>query len=247
MKKAYKRILLAIGAIVVVLALLSIGYLIKARSIMKGMTPVETKQIIENVYAIRDSFANFYLIRDGEHYIAIDAGNKPGNIQKELKKLYIKPGEIEAVLLTHTDGDHVAGIRLFKNAEVYLSKPEEKMINGEESRFFIFGNKIDTEKYKIIEDQQIINIGNIKIKGFLTPGHTTGSMCYLVNDKFLFTGDALRLTKGKVEPFVGFFNRDTEKAEQSISIITRIPEAQFIFTAHYGYSDDYRNAVKEWK
>ncbi|MFA5970735.1 MAG: MBL fold metallo-hydrolase [Lentimicrobiaceae bacterium] len=245
MKKIYKRIFIVSGALILIVVL-SIAYLLKARSVIKEMTPVETGETVKNVYSVKDSFVNFYMIRDGENYIAIDAGNDKSNIQQELKKLDIDNGKVVAILLTHTDGDHVAGISLFKNADVYLSKQEEQMINGNKSRFLVFGNKIDSDKYILIEDQQIINMGNTKIQCFLVPGHTPGSTCYLINDSLLFTGDALRLSQGKVEKFYGFFNMDTETASQSIGKIVQIPGVQYLFTAHNGYSDDFKKAARDW-
>jgi len=246
MKKSFKRILSGIGILVIMLVVLSIGYFLKARSIMKGMAAVETREIVTNVFSIKDSFVNFYLVKNGEHYIGIDAGNDKSNIRQELKKLNIEPDKIVAVLLTHTDGDHVAGISLFKNAIIYISKQEEQLLNGEKSRFFLFGNKIDSDKYKLVEDQQVMNIEGVKIQGFLTPGHTPGSMCYLVNDALLFTGDALRLNQGKVDKFYNFFNMDSETATQSIGKIIRIPGVHYIFTAHNGYIDNFNNAIKDW-
>ena len=245
MKKSYKRLLLALGAFVLVLIILFIGYFLKARSIMKGMVTVETMKIVENVFSVQDSFANFYLVKSGGNYIAIDAGNDKEKIELELRKLKIEPDKIIAVLLTHTDGDHVAGISLFKNADIYLSRQEEQLLNGEKSRFFVFGNKIDTDKYKLIDDQQILNIESTKIQGLLTPGHTTGSMCYLVNDSLLFTGDALQLNHGKIETFYSFFNMDTETASQSIRKIMHIPGVKYIFTAHNGYTDVFNNEIKD--
>ena len=44
------------------------------------------------------------------------------------------------------------------------------------------------EKY--IKDNDIINVGNLKIKVIHTPGHTEGGVCYLIEDK-LFSGDTL--------------------------------------------------------
>jgi hydroxyacylglutathione hydrolase len=246
MKKRYKRILAGFGAIMLILLLFFIGYLLKARSIMKGMTTTETMEIAKNVFSIKDSFVNVYLVKNGEHYIAIDAGNDKANIEQELKKLNIQPEKIKAVLLTHTDSDHSAGISLFKNAGIYLSEQEEQLLNGEKSRFFIFGNKIDSEKYELIKDQQILNIEGIKIQGILTPGHTPGTMCYLVNDTLLFTGDALRLNKGKVEKFYNFFNVDSETAAQSIGKIIRIPGVRYLFTAHNGYTNNFQYAIKDW-
>jgi len=246
MQKFQKGILKASGVIIITSVILSIGYWIKARSVISEMSTLETGEVCKNVFAIKDTFTNIYLIKDGDNYVAIDAGNKPGNIQEELKKLNIEPGKIRTVLLTHSDGDHVAGIGLFQNAGIYLSKQEEQMINGETSRFFIFGNKLGKQEYQLIDDQQILSIGNIKIQGFLTPGHTPGSMCYLVNDSLLFSGDALRLNNGKVEEFVGFLNMDSETAVRSIGQIIEIQKIKYIFTAHYGYSDNFSNAIKEW-
>lgn len=246
MKKILKRVLLGIGIVILMIVLFFVGYMIKAKSELKIMTSVVTNEIVDNIFSVQDSFSNLFLIKDSAQYIAIDGGNNLDVVSEELKKLNINPDKIVAVLLTHTDGDHVASLKLFKNAKIYLSEQEEQLINGEKSRFLFFGNIIDNKEYTLIEDQQIFNIGNIKIKGILTPGHTPGSMSYLINSKYLFTGDALSIKAGKIEKFNEFFNMDTETAIKSIEKITRIPEAEYIFSAHYGYSDDYKNAIKDW-
>lgn len=244
MKRTLKGILAGLGTVVILIVLLLGGYMIKAKSEIKTLSPVETMEIVSNLFSVKDSFVNLFLIKDSSQYIAIDAGNNLEAISGELKKLNIDPEKIIAVLLTHTDGDHVAAIKLFRNAKVYLSRPEEQLLNGKKSRFFIFGNRIDTKTYTLIDDQQVINIGNTRIKGILTPGHTAGSMCYLVNDKYLFTGDALSLKNGKIDRFNEFFNVDTKTAIASMANITAIPEAEYILTAHHGYTNDYKNAVK---
>ncbi len=246
MKKPVKRILLAIGIIIFLVVVFFVGYMLKAKSAIKTFSPIETKEITENVFAIQDSFSNLFLIKDGESFIAIDAGNNLEAVSVEFKKLQINPDQVSAVLLTHSDGDHVAAISLFKNANVYLSEQEEQLLNGEKSRFLFFGNKIDTKEYTLIKNQQEFKIGNTKIKGILTPGHTPGSMCYLANDKYLFVGDALSLKNGKIDLMNTFFNMDTETATKSMSLITKIPDATYIFTAHYGFTDDYKNAVASW-
>ena len=244
MRRIFKRILLGIGILVILIALLFGGYMIKANSEIKKLSPVETKEIVGNIFSIKDSFVNLYLIKDSSQYIAVDAGNNADAISGELKKLNINPDKITALLLTHTDGDHVAAVKLFRNAKVYLSRQEELLLTGKKSRFLIFGTKIDTKIYTLIDDQQVIKIGNTKVKGILTPGHTYGSMCYLINDKYLFTGDALSLKNGKIDKFNEFFNTDTKTAIASMAKIMAIPEAEYIFTAHHGYSNDYKNAVK---
>jgi hydroxyacylglutathione hydrolase len=246
MKKIFKRILWTIGIVVAIMVFFSTAYILKFRSEAKVMCPTETKEIVDGIFSIKDSFVNMFLIKDSDQYVAIDAGNNSKTILTELKKINIDPDKIKAVMLTHTDGDHVAGLKLFKNAKIYFSIPEEQMINGKKSRFLFVGNKIYSKNYSLLEDQQIIIIGKTKIMGILTPGHTAGSMCYLINDKYLFTGDALSLKAGKIDKFNDFFNVDSKTAVRSMSKITNLPSAEYIFSAHYGYTADYRNAVKDW-
>ncbi len=246
MKKKAKRIFSGIVGVVLVIVLLFLGYFLVAKSMIKKMSPVETGEIVKNVFSVKDSFVNFYFIKHGENYIAVDAGNNKNAIKQELKRLNIEAGKVDAIFLTHTDGDHLGGISLFKNGNIYLSRPEEQLLNGNKSRFFIFGNKIESNKYVLTEDQQTINIGDTKIQCFLTPGHTPGSMCYLVNDSLLFTGDALKLNNGKVEKFYRLFNMDSETACQSIGEIAHIPGVHYLFTAHNGYTNDFDSAFNYW-
>lgn len=246
MKKILKRTLIGIGIVLLLLILASVGFFLKFKSETKDMKVLETGKIVDNIFSIKDSFVNMFLIKDSDQYIAIDAGTSLKNVTAELTKLNINPNKVIAVMLTHTDQDHVASLKLFTNAKVYLGRPEEQMINGQKSKFLFFGNHIYQKNYFLLDDQQIVQAGNIKIKGILTPGHTSGSMCYLINDKYLFTGDALRLKSGKVTEFNHFFNMDSKMARKSISKIANLQGAEFIFTAHSGFTADYTNAVKGW-
>ena len=207
------------------------------------MNVIETKEIVHNIFAVNDAFVNMFLLKDGDNYVAIDAGNDINAITTELKKLGINPEKVSAVLLTHSDGDHVGALTLFKNATIYLSKDEEQMINGKTARMMSKYNKIDTKVYTLLNDQQTIRHGNLSIKGILTPGHTPGSMCYLVNGKYLFVGDAFGLKNGKVDKPNMKYTGDMKTAIQSFDKIIKIPKAQYIFTAHTGYSINYKNAI----
>jgi glyoxylase-like metal-dependent hydrolase (beta-lactamase superfamily II) len=220
------------------------GFILKMKSEMKKMKVTETKEIVHNVYAINDSFVNMFLVKDNDKYLAIDAGNDINVINAELKKLNIDTEKVSAVFLTHTDGDHVAALTLFKNARVYLSKDEEQMINGKTARMMKSHNKIDIKTYTLIGDQQTIIVGNLSIKGILTPGHTPGSMSYLINNKYLFVGDAFGLKNGRMIKPNKLYTMDMETAVKSFDKIRNLPNAKFIFTAHTGFSNDYKHAVK---
>jgi hydroxyacylglutathione hydrolase len=244
MKKIVKRISIGIGTLIVIIAIVLGGFYLKMKSELKKMNVTETKEVVQNVYAIKDSFVNMFLVKDNDNYVAIDAGNEVNVIAEELKKLNIDPGKISAVFLTHTDGDHVAALKLFKNATVYLAKEEEQMINGKTARMMAKHNVIDAKKYTLLDDQQKIEIGHIRIKGILTPGHTPGSMSFLINGKYLFVGDAFGLKDGKVEKPNKFFSKDIDTAIKSFDKINNLPGTEYIFTAHTGYTKDYTNAVK---
>jgi hydroxyacylglutathione hydrolase len=247
MKKTLKIGILALSFLAVLVIIFFAWYGIKAKSEIKKMSPADTGQLTESVFTIKDTFVNLYLVKSGDNYVAIDAGTSVEGVKEGLSKLNISPDNIVAVFLTHTDSDHVKGLALFTRATIFLSKVEEKMITGEISRFFLFKNSILGRPYNVILDHQILNLLNLKVQGILVPGHTPGSMCYLVNDKYLFTGDALSLKGGIIAGFNEFFNMDTKTALQSMVNIANLPEAEYIFTAHYGFTDDYEDAVRKLK
>ncbi len=233
------RWLLGIGLFIIALSIL---YLIVFRSTVRKMTPAETDRLTEDVYAVRDKYVNMYLVRDGNDFIAIDAGIRPGAVKAQMKKLGIDPDRVKAVFLTHTDADHAGGVSLFKNAVVYLHEDEEQMINGETGRVMWIGNKMSVPDYRLL-DEKVIRTGDLKIDPVPTPGHTTGLTCYIVNDKYLFTGDAVSLENGVIGLFPRYINKNGRKARKSIDNITGLEGVQYLFTGHHGYTADYNSAV----
>ena len=169
MKKFFRKLLWTLAGIVSLIVVFMITYLIIAKSAMKTMMPVETRQVTDDVYSVRTRYVNMYLVKDGDHFIAIDAGINKGAVKDELKKLDIDPDRVRAVLLTHSDSDHAGGISLFEKAVIYLPEDEEQVINGETGRFLWFGNKIDTENYKLLKDKSF-RIGDVKIQMVPYPG-----------------------------------------------------------------------------
>jgi glyoxylase-like metal-dependent hydrolase (beta-lactamase superfamily II) len=247
MNKILKRILIGVGILVGLVSLVVVGFLLKFNSETKKMHAIETGLIVDNIYAVKNDFVNMFLIKDSTNYIAIDAGKDLDVVEAELKKLNIDPKKVTTVLLTHTDPDHAAGLPLFTNAKVYLSKYEVDMLTGEQQKIPGVSNSISVKDYNLLENNETKTFANIKVFNILTEGHTTGSLCYLINDKYLFTGDILSLKNGKIDISVKFLDLDHDLATKSISKITKLPTATHIFTAHFGYSDNYTEAVKDWK
>jgi hydroxyacylglutathione hydrolase len=246
MKKFLSKLMRWILGIVLFLTVLAIIYMFVFRSSVKKMTPSDTARLTEDVYAVKDKYVNMYLVRDGSDFIAIDAGIKPAAIKAQMKKLDIDPDRIKAIFLTHTDSDHAGGVSLFKNAVIYLHEDEEQMINGETGRVMWIGNKINVQDYRLLDDK-VIRTGDLKIDPVPTPGHTTGLTCYIVNDKYLFTGDAVSLQNGVIGLFPKYINKNSRKARKSVDNITGLEGVQYVFTGHHGYSADYDFAVRGYK
>lgn len=207
---------------------------------------MDTAEIIDNISVVRDGYANMFFVKTDENYIAIDAGKSPKIVEQEAQKLNIDLKKVVAVFITHSDFDHVASVNLFPNAQIYISKEEVQMIDGSTFRLLISKNKFKAD-YKTLENNEIIKIGNTTIEGILVPGHTYGLMCYLINRKYLFTGDAIGLKNGKVKILNHFFNKDSKMLRQSLLKLSERTEIQYIFTAHFKYSDDFNSAFKEFK
>ena len=211
----------------------------RGREIAK-MNHLETEEMVHGIYAIKTKNANFYVIKSKAGYIAIDAGGGGKKVAKaELDKLGIDPEKVTAVLLTHTDFDHTSALGLFTNARVYISKQEVQVIDGSTPRLFnLFNNRLK-HAYTTIENDSNMEFDGLNVKPILTPGHTTGSMSYLVDGKYLFVGDALSLADGKVKLFNALFNMDDEVQKQSIAKLAKIQGVEYVFTAHYGFAKGY--------
>lgn len=84
---------------------------------------------------------------------------------------------LKAVAETHIHADH-------------LSRAKQLADDLETQLLLPVPNKI-TFAYKRIEDGQVINLGKIQIKIIATPGHTMESVCFLVKDEVLLSGDTI--------------------------------------------------------
>ncbi|MBQ7949191.1 MAG: MBL fold metallo-hydrolase [Clostridia bacterium] len=138
--------------------------------------------------------ANTYaLTEDGKTAILIDPAQP--RVESELIKRGLLPAY---VLLTHCHFDHVGGVSALQasGAKVFCSAAEKPLIGTVADMFDAFG--APRLPYKIdetFEDGEEKMLGDIRVKMLWTPGHTSGSACYLITAKdggrYLFTGDTL--------------------------------------------------------
>jgi len=202
MKKTIKIILIVLAAVLAV----ALGIGLYFASPMLAMKPVETGQISgidPPVYALRSGRGNLYLVdTNAGGWLMIDAGASADSVEAGLTELGIEPAQVRWILLTHSHGDHVAGLPLFSEAARNLRAGDKFLV------------------------------GDIEIDCVAVPGHTPDSMAYLVNGRYLFTGDALRYSNGKMS--VHPFTQDKAQAQASIEKIKSLADDAMILTSHYG-------------
>ncbi len=138
------------------------------------------------------------------------------------------------ILLTHSDGDHIGSIGLFKNARVYMHKDEEQMINGKNGKFPLVRFKWKFGPYTLFNSNDTLTLQGMKIRVYHIPGHTPGSCCFLIGNDYLATGDNVIPKDGKYDHFINFFNMDTKMQETAIKTLPASNTVRFVLTAHNG-------------
>ena len=235
MKHAKKRIWLIIsgvGLILAVIVLLNVFPLL-------SMHPVETGEILDTgIYAVKNNKNNLFLIKAEDGYIVIDAGSDVNGIEDTLKEIEVSPLDVKYVLLTHTDSDHVSALSLFSNAKIFMSEDELQMIDGTTKRNIFSKNvlpeNIDLNQIILLTDGEKINLSGFNIESVKAPGHTLGSMAYIIEEQYLFTGDAVKVSGNTMTPHPFTMNEQT--ALETIQMLMEtIDESRLVLTAHYGY------------
>ena len=122
--------------------------------------------------------------------VAIDVGGDSGFLKLECLKKGI---EITDILLTHGHFDHIAGTYDFykDGVKIYMGEKELGFISDDSLNLSYMFNT-DIKKFEAIgvKDGDVLNLNGIEIKVLETPGHTKGSVSYIVEDK-IFDGDVL--------------------------------------------------------
>lgn len=246
MKKPVKRIIIITSSVIGLIIVSLAAFIVIMTMETKDMAPIPTGEVVPGIFAVSDSNVNLFILKSDSGYVVIDACRDANLVEKEIQSLAIDPNEVNAVLLTHSDADHAGAISLFKNADVYLSKEEEQLINGTTRRLFIFRNSLNCD-YQLLLDGQEIVLDGLNVKCILTPGHTPGSMSYLVNRKWLFGGDCIRLTDGKAVLFNKALGMDQAKQRESMKKLAVLQGVEYLFTAHHGFTDQFAEAFLDIK
>jgi glyoxylase-like metal-dependent hydrolase (beta-lactamase superfamily II) len=119
-----------------------------------------------------------------------------GEEERILNTIETEGYRVRYILNTHGHADHVVSNRKLKSL---LNAPT--CMHEEDDTFFSRKDVKETSEKELglppydavdmrFKDGDIIEVGSLKIEVIHTPGHTPGSVCFLVNGN-LFTGDTL--------------------------------------------------------
>lgn len=214
--------------------------------------PLNTGTIDGHVKCIREFIANiFFYTKDGTT-IMIDAGYNYDRLQEKMGWIGIRPSEIQHILITHQDTDHVGAVErdsdgLFRDATLYIGEVENRYLTKEVRRK-VYGGwyklpyvEIDNRKV-LLKDGQVLDIEGIKVECIMVPGHTWGHMVYLVDDAYLFTGDAIWFGPDGGRSFLNALAEDNRLSVKSLAALKGLLQKRnlhpMVITGHTGWSDD---------
>jgi glyoxylase-like metal-dependent hydrolase (beta-lactamase superfamily II) len=210
----------------------------KFMKLKEAMNPTETGQILNtNIFAVRDGFVTVYFFRTNNGYIMFDAGKNIENFEATLKKVEINVDDVKWIFLTHSHYDHVAGLILFPNAKINMCKDELplliKKIKRDKSKKSAKHQEIDIDKIILLSDSQEVTIDRTKVRCLAAPGHTIGSMVYLINDQYLITSDAFFIKNRNID--VHLASKDKILAKKTIEQLKEtINNSSIVLTSHFG-------------
>ena len=137
--------------------------------------------------------SNCYILALGRSAAVVDPSVNASEILAFLSDKGLK---LELILLTHGHFDHIESLDSLRDvtmAPACIHKDDNEMLtDGKKNAyefFFGYGKKWRPAE-RLLENGDILTLGDETIEVISTPGHSRGSVCLLCGDK-LITGDTL--------------------------------------------------------
>lgn len=179
-------------------------------------------------------------------------------LKDEIRKLNLPFSNIEKVIITHGDLDHIGNLALLQNEfgdklNTISHTREKPFVEFEEK-----SSKITDEKFAEIEptmrskvdclvnhEDEIDECGGIIV--IHTPGHTPGHIClYLKKHKVLIAGDALNVIDGKLMGPNPRFTPDMSQAKESLKKLLDY-DIESVICYHGGlYTGNFKEAIDQF-
>jgi glyoxylase-like metal-dependent hydrolase (beta-lactamase superfamily II) len=140
---------------------------------------------------------NTYLIHSPEKNILIDPGHASyfEHVDNGLSHLGLSIKDIDLVICTHAHPDHIEAIKLFENSHTLFTLHEAEWKQIKEMEPYIknmMNIDISMLKFDFFLTEGNLNVGDINLEVYHTPGHSPGSVTlYWPLTRALFTGDLI--------------------------------------------------------
>lgn len=166
-------------------------------------------KLADNFYAVSGDKlthpwdASAYVLTGGDGPVLIDCGGSEGYsaLRRNLGMLGIAPGDIKRVLATHGHWDHVSGfaaLREESEAQLFIHAADRLQVeqgDPERTAAFLYDKpfppaRVDGE----LQDGELTRAGGFELTVLHTPGHSPGSVSFLLNTnagRVLIAGDTL--------------------------------------------------------
>lgn len=179
---------------------------------------------------------NCYVIFDEEskEIIVIDPAGDVDGIEKLINEVF--KGNLKYIYLTHCHADHIGGVLELKErcgGKVLIHRIDAEGLNNPNINLspHVGAPEIILEADSIVDDNDLLHLGNLQFRVIHTPGHTAGSSSlYCEKENCLFSGDTI---------FAGTWGRTdlptSSRDDIMDSIINKIlvlPENTFIYPGH---------------
>ena len=156
-----------------------------------------------------------YLIASGKGREALIIDPVLDNVEEYISSLNDLNLKLLKTIDTHIHADHITGASKLKNQTNCTT---------------IMGDKTPADSVEIkVKDNEIIRLDLLEIKALYTPGHTSDSFSFLMNN-YLFSGDTLLINgTGRTD----FQNGNAKDAYSSIfNRLLKLPEETLLYPAH---------------
>lgn len=175
---------------------------------------------------------NTYLVFDetGCGFV-VDPGGSCPELAADIKNKGI---DVKYIILTHAHADHIGGvgeIKALTGAKVLLHRDDEEMLEDPmlNSSTEFFGRSISLKADGFVDEDTVLNVGNMTLRFLHTPGHTKGGIS-IVTYGAVFSGDTLfRASIGRSD----FYGGDEAELISSIrDKLFKLPDDTVVYTGH---------------
>ena len=163
-----------------------------------------------------------------------------GEEDKLLAVIQSEDARMKYILNTHAHADHTLGnskLKQFFSIPVCMHETDDRFFSDDsvrETSLKELGLPAPDSADIRLKDGDVLVVGDLRIEVIHTPGHTPGSVCYLVNGH-LFTGDTLFVgAAGRTDLIGGSLDALIESLEKRLIVL---PKETIIWPGHdYGTS-----------